>query len=103
MSNDGAANNLRPGEKVTVSYRNAHGVLVADHIEQQPMRFAGIIKRIDPNKRTLVLRRRVLFMQLDISPDCVTVLPNEKAGSLADIHPGDQVTKTSATSPVHQW
>jgi hypothetical protein len=113
---DGGANNLRPGEKVTVSYRNAHGVLIADRIEQQPMRFVGVIKRIDPNKHTLILQRRVVFVQLDIATDCVTLLPNEKAGSLADIHPDDhviimyetpacrptawEITKTSAPSPV---
>jgi hypothetical protein len=113
---DGGVNNLRPGEKVTVSYQNAHGVLVADHIEQQPMRFAGVIKRIAPDKHTLILRRCVVFMQLDIATDCVTLLSNEKAGSLADIHPGDhviimyetpdcrptawEITKTSAAPPV---
>ena len=116
INNDGAANNLRPGEKVTVSYRNAHGVLIADHIEQQPMRFVGVIKRIDPDKHTLILQRCIVFMQLDIATDCVTLLSNEKAGSLADIHPGDhviimyetpdcrptawEITKTSAASPA---
>src|SRR5271170_5776977 len=45
----GTANDLRPGEKVTVNYQNADGVLVADRIEQQRMCYDGMVKAIDPN------------------------------------------------------
>ena len=113
---DGSASNLRGGEKVAVTYQDADGVLIADRIEQQPMQCNGIVKRIDPDKHTLILRRSVFFGQLDIAADCITMLPHEKAGALADIHPGDRVivmyetpdcrptaweiTKTSPTSPA---
>ena len=117
INNDGATGNLRCGEKVTITYQDAHGVLIADRIEQQPMQYAGIVKQIDPDKHTLTLRRHNIFgKQLDIAADCVTVLRDEKACALADIHPGDRVvvmyespgcrpmareiTKTDATSPV---
>ncbi len=40
-NNSGTMNDLRPGEKVTVSYQDANGVLIADRVEQQPMRYDG--------------------------------------------------------------
>lgn len=46
----GTANDLRPGEKVTVNYQNADGVLVADRIEQQPMCYEGMVKAIDDGR-----------------------------------------------------
>lgn len=92
LDNDAAVNNLRRGEKIMVSYRDAQGVLIADHIEQQPMQFTGIVKRIDPNQHTLVLRQHFSDKQLDIAVNCITMRSNEQAGSLADIHPGDHVT-----------
>jgi hypothetical protein len=91
VNNDGATGNLRSGEKVTITYQDANGVLIADRIEQQPMQFAGIVKQIDPDKHTLTLRRHMFGKQLDIAADCVTVLRDEKACALADIHPGDRV------------
>ena len=33
----GTMNDLRPGEKIKVSYQDSHGVLIADRIEQEPM------------------------------------------------------------------
>ena len=49
-NNSGTANDLRPGEKVTVSYQDSHGVLIADRVEQQPMRFEGMVTAIDPGQ-----------------------------------------------------
>ena len=47
----GTPGGLRPGEKVTVSYQDAHGVLIADWIEQRPMQFAGTVIH-SQNERT---------------------------------------------------
>lgn len=91
-NNHGTADDLRPGEKVTVSYQDSHGVLIADRIEQQTMRFEGMVAVIDPTKHTLTLHRRGLDKDLAIADSCVVVLRQEKPGTLADLHPGDHVT-----------
>ena len=96
-NNNGTANDLRPGEKVTVSYQDAHGVLIADRVEQQPMRYEGMVKAIDPDKHTLTLHRPAWDRQLQIADDCKIVLRNEKPGTFADIHPGNHVTVTYET------
>lgn len=94
----GAADGLRPGQKVAVSYRDFKGALVADRIEQKPMEFAGIVRKITPSEHRLTLHRWIGDQQLQIAADCITVLGNENAGSLADIHPGDHVIVTYETS-----
>jgi predicted RNA-binding protein len=94
---DGTANELRPGEKVTVNYQNAHGVLIADSVRQQAMQFEGMVTKIDPAKHTLMLHRPGLDKQLSIADGCNIVLRGDKAGTLADIHPGNHVTVTYET------
>jgi hypothetical protein len=96
-NNQGTANDLRPGEKVTVGYQNSHGVLIADRIEQRPMRFEGTVAAIDPNKHLLSLHRRGLDKEMTIGTDCIVLLGGQRAGSLADIHPGHHVTVTYET------
>ena len=56
----GAIGDLRPGQKVTVGYQDAHGVLVADRVTQQPMRDEGMVKAIDPATQTLTLHLGVM-------------------------------------------
>jgi hypothetical protein len=82
---------LRSGERVTVNYQDFHGVHIADRIEQRPMQSAGTIKLIDPEKHWLVLHRRIGDKQLEIAAGCITILGDQKAGTLADIGPGDHV------------
>jgi len=93
----GTASDLRPGEKVVVSYQNAHGVLIADRVEQQPMRVEGMVKSIDPAARTMTLRGSMLNKTLQIANGCNVVLRNEKSGTLNDIQVGNRVTVTYET------
>ena len=58
-------NDMRPGEKITVGYQDSHGVLIADRIEQQPVRFAGMVATIDPGKHALTLHRPGLGQEID--------------------------------------
>lgn len=90
----GAFNDLRPGEKVRVSYLDNHGVLVADRVEQVPMDYEGMVKAIDPAAHTLTVHVRALDKDFSIANDCRIVLRDDKAGALADIQPGDHVTVT---------
>jgi len=88
---------MRPGAKVRVSYQNARGVLIATHIEQQPMQFEGMVKAVDPEKHTLALRRSGSDKPLQIATDCKIVLRDAKPGTFADIKPGNHVTVTYET------
>jgi hypothetical protein len=93
----GTAGDLRPGEKVTVSYQDAQGVLIADRVEQQPMKFEGMVTAIDPAKHTLMLHRPTLDKQMQIADDCKIMLRDGKPGTFADIRVGNHVTVTYET------
>ena len=96
-NNNGSIADLRLGEKVTVHYQAMHGVQTADRIEQQPMRFEGIVVAFDPGKHELILRHRGLDKPMRIDPACNVILQNNKSGTLADIRLGDHVTATYET------
>jgi Cu/Ag efflux protein CusF len=95
--NDGTANDLRPGQKVTISYQESHGVLIADRVEQRSMQFEGMVTAIDPDKHTLTLHRRGVDKQMEIADGCIIVSRSEQRGTFADIQPGDHVTVTYET------
>jgi len=87
-------NDLRPGEKVTVSYKDAQSVLIADQVKQDPMEFEGKVAAIDTSSQMLTLHRIGLDKQLQIAAGCIIILHNDMPGTLADIKPGDHVTAT---------
>lgn len=91
------AADLRPGEKVLVTYQNVQGVRIATRVVQQPMQYTGMVKTVDANKRTLTLRRSPGEKQLQLAGDCKIVLRDEKSGAFGDIRPGDHVTVTYET------
>ena len=93
----GTAGDLRPGEKVTVSYLEAQGVLIAARVEQQPMRYEGMVKAIDPASHTLTLRVGGTDRKFQLANDCKIRLRDDKSGALADIQPGNHVTVTYET------
>jgi Cu/Ag efflux protein CusF len=85
-------NGLRPGQKVKVSYQDASGVLVADRVEQEPLRYVGMVKAIDPKTHKLTLHHYAMDKTFDIAGDCKVMLRDDRTGSLADVKPGNQVT-----------
>ena len=93
----GTLSGLRSGQKVTVSFQNANGVLVVNRVEQKPLRLEGTVKAIDPEKRTVTLNHRALSKTFRIKEDCAVTLRNDKSGMLADIQPGHIVTVTYET------
>lgn len=90
----GSAGDLRPGEKVTVHYQTSHGVRIADRIEQRPMQFEGTVGLIDLDKHQLIVHQPGLDKPLVIAAGCNVILRKDRAGSLADIKPGDHVLVT---------
>ena len=89
-----AIGGLRPGQRVRVGYQDAHGVLVADTVAQQPMRYEGTVKAIDPTQHKLLLRVHGLDRTFQIANDCTVLLRNDKLGALGDIQTGNYVTVT---------
>jgi hypothetical protein len=92
--NNGTAGDLRPGQKVTVSYQDLHGVQIADRVEQRPMQLEGMVTAIDSNKHTLTLHQQPLNKSMSIADGCTVALRDNKTGVLGDIQPGDHVTVT---------
>jgi hypothetical protein len=86
------AADLRPGQRVRVRYQNAQGVLIADRVTQEPMKFVGRVQSLDPQKRTLIVRHRMLDKKFQVGSDCVVRLHDEKAGALTNVQPGEWVT-----------
>jgi Cu/Ag efflux protein CusF len=93
----GAIGNLRPGDKVSVSYQDASGVLVADRVKQQPMSCSGTVKSLDPAAHTLTLNSGWMNQTFQMPDNCRIVLRNDKSGSIADLQAGNHVTVTYET------
>lgn len=93
----GAVTDLRPGEKVAISYQDAHGVTVASRVQQIPMSYEGTVKAVDPVAKTLTLHLTTGDKTFQISGDCKIVLHNNKSGTLEAVQPGNYVTVTYET------
>ncbi|MBU6410578.1 MAG: hypothetical protein KGR98_09335 [Verrucomicrobia bacterium] len=93
----GAIGDLRPGEKVMVSYQVANGVRVADQVRQEPMSCTGRVKNMDPTAHTLTLQSDLVDRKFQVADDCRVVLRGGKSGSWADVQPGEEVTVTYET------
>lgn len=98
----GTESGLHAGQKITVSYQNADGVLVADAVVQQPMRFEGWVKAVDPAARTLTVQPPgfaglSLSKQFRFAGDCQVTLRGEKTGAFTDIQAGNYVKLTYET------
>jgi hypothetical protein len=93
----GTINDLRPGEKVTVSYQRVQGVLIADRVIQIPVTIEGKVVSVDPMANKMVVHERGHDKQLFIATGCKVVLLKQQPGSIADIRVGDHVTVTYET------
>jgi Cu/Ag efflux protein CusF len=92
--NSGAMGDLRPGQRVTVGYQDAHGVLIADRVTQQPMRDKGRVKAIDPAAHKLTLHLGFRDKSFQLPAGCAVTLYGGRSGTLSDIQPGEHVTVT---------
>lgn len=93
-SDKGALGDVHPGQRMEIRYQDAHGVLIADHVAQQLMRDEGMVKAIDPAQHTLTLHSGLMDKQFQLPGDCTVTLRGGKAGTLADLQPGNHVTVT---------
>lgn len=93
----GTAADLRPGQKVTVRYVDAEGVLVADRVEQQPVRVEGTVKAVDVRNGLLVVHVRGGDRTFQLPADCRVVLRDDKSGTTTDLQRGERVVVTYET------
>jgi len=90
----GAIGDLRPGQRVTVGYQDAHGVLVADSVTQKPLRDEGMVRAIDPAAHTMTVHAGWMDKTFQLPANCDVTLRGGKSGTIADIQPGYHVTVT---------
>lgn len=90
-------NSLQPGQKVIVSYQDRHGVLIADRVQDVPLRLEGIVESIDPTNHALTIHEGVRHTKLYLTDGCPVSLRGGVMGGLADIKTGDYVTVTYIT------
>ena len=82
---------LRPGQKVEISYENAQGVPVADRIAQHNLVFTGYINAIDPAKRTLTVKHGGFTRNFALADDCTVVIKDDNTKTLDDLKVGHTV------------
>jgi hypothetical protein len=93
----GKITGLHPGQKVVVSYHDMEGMRIADHVEQQPMTFAGKVTAMDAKNRTMTVRHDGLEKSFQLAHGCAVSLYDNPSGTLANVHPGNHVTVTYET------
>src|SRR5206468_2100254 len=89
---EGKLDDLRAGQKVTVAYKDASGVLVANRFAQEELRYSGAVESVDRGKRILTLSHRGFHKAFRLPGDCKVVLRDERNGSLDDVMVGHHVT-----------
>jgi Cu/Ag efflux protein CusF len=99
---DASLGEFRPGQKVTVNYRDADGVLVADRVTQDKLFFMGEVSSIDGKNRTITVRHHGALKSFSIADNCGVTLNAKASGKLDDIKPGSHVTVIYET-PNGRW
>jgi len=88
----GAAGDLKPGETVTVHYRDANGVRIADRVEEHAMEHEGTIIAIDRAHHLMTLRQAGADKTFQLPENCSIQLRNVRTATTADIQTGCYVT-----------
>jgi hypothetical protein len=96
---DNAPAGLHSGQKVRVIYQSVDGVLVADRILQQPMRYTGWVKAVNTNTITVQSGGFGVSRQFQFVDGCRVTLLGDKTGTFADIQPGNHVSLTYEEPP----
>ena len=98
---DASLSEFRPGQKVTVNYRDANGVLVADRVTQNKLFYTGVVSAMDVKNRTLAIRHRNGLKSFVLADNCGVTLNAKSSGTLDDIKLGARVTVIYETPGGH--
>ena len=99
---DASLGEFRPGQKVTVNYRDADGVLVADRVTQDKLFFTGEVSAVDGKNHILTVRNHGALKSFSIADNCGVTLNAKASGKLDDIKLGSHVTVIYET-PNGRW
>lgn len=89
---------LRPGEKVKISYQELEGVRVANRITERALHYGGTVHAVDASAGTVTMAEAPLYKPFRspetfrIAKDCKFTLAAGGTGALADVRPGDRIT-----------
>jgi len=89
---DAALDDVRAGQKVRVTYKDASGVFVANRVVQEKLVYTGTVQGIDTKARTLTLKKTGVTKRFHIAGDCKVVLKDDRQGALDKIKTGQRVT-----------
>jgi Cu/Ag efflux protein CusF len=89
---DASAADLRPGQKVTLTYTDAGGVLVANRIALEELRFRGTVRSFDQENRLLTVRDLASSKTFKVPQNCRILIRDGKEGSLDDVKIGHKVS-----------
>ena len=81
-------NGVRQGQKVTLAYQDANGVLVASRLTQKPLLHTGTVKAVNSEEGTVKVGSRTFR----IADGCEVALRNDQSGTVEDVKPGHLVT-----------
>lgn len=88
----GTLGDFHTGQKVTVSYRNVHGILVAGSVAEDPQSFAGQVTVLNLPGHSLEVQHGVTTKVFALPDACVVELSNDEKGGLNRLELGAQVT-----------
>ena len=89
---------LHPGDSLRVTYRDADGVLIADHIVDLSLRYQGTVQSVDPDSNTMTVGQGRQSRTFTLADEGKVVTAEGMDGSLYDLTPGDMVTIIYAQS-----
>lgn len=88
---DAELKDLRPGQRVEVSYLSNSGVNVASQVMQKNLVFAGHVSAIDPTSRTVKVKRGSVSETFVADDQCKVIIRNDNSRGLSDLKIGNKV------------
>lgn len=90
--NGATLGDFRPGQRVQVSYKDASGVLVADRLSQEALRFSGTVAGMDVNKHTLTVHHRGMDRTFMLAGNYQVLQNGKSSQGMDNVKWGDRVT-----------
>lgn len=83
---------LKPGQKVTVTYTRQDDVWLAQKVEDTSETFSGTVEAIDAGSNTIKVKSLINTRKFNLGEGCKIVLNGETDGKLKDLRIGQKVT-----------
>jgi len=93
IHNDSAKlGDLKPGQKVTVTYTKQDDVWLAQKVEDTSETFTGTVEAIDAGANSIKVKSLINTRKFNLGEGCKIVLNGETNGKLKDLRIGQKVT-----------